>query len=68
MSEAGRLVVIFGVVLVLVGGAMMLFGRFHVPGDITIRAGATTIHLPIVTSLILSVVLTLVLNLLLRQR
>ncbi len=46
----------------------MLLGPFHMPGDLTIRTGGTTIYLPIVTSLILSVVLTVVLNLLLRQR
>lgn len=68
MSDAGRIVVVFGVVLVLVGGAMMLLGRFHLPGDLTIRSGGMTIYVPIVTSLIVSVILTVVLNLLLRQR
>ena len=46
----------------------MLFGRFHLPGDITFKSGSTTVYIPIATSIILSVVLTLALNLLFRQR
>lgn len=68
MSDIGRLVLVFGVVLVVVGGALMLFGRLHLPGDITIRSGGTTVYLPLATSLILSVVATIVLNLVFRQR
>ena len=68
MADAGRIVLIFGIVLVLIGGAMMLFGRFHLPGDITIRTGGTSIYIPIVTSIVISIVLTVVLNLLFRQR
>ena len=68
MAEAGRIVLVFGVLLVLVGGAMMLFGRLHLPGDITFRTGGATIYIPIASSLIVSIVLTLVLNLVLRHR
>ena len=68
MADAGRIVLVFGVLLVLVGGAMTLFGRFHLPGDLTFRAGGATIYVPIATGIILSVVLTLVLNLVLRHR
>ena len=68
MAEAGRIVLIFGVVLVLVGGALTLFGRLHLPGDITIRGGNFTLYIPIATSIILSIVLTVILNLVLRQR
>jgi hypothetical protein len=46
----------------------MLFGRFHMPGDLTIRTGSVTIYIPIATSIILSIVATLVLNLIFRQR
>ena len=68
MADAGRLLLIFGVVLVLIGGALMLFGRLHLPGDLTFRSGGFTFYLPIATSIILSILLTLVLNLVLRQR
>lgn len=46
----------------------MLFGRLHLPGDLTFRRGALTISVPLATSLILSVILTVVLNLILRRR
>lgn len=64
----GRIVLVLGVLLVLFGGAMMLFGRLHLPGDLTLRAGGATIYLPIATGVILSIVLTVVLNLVFRQR
>jgi len=68
MQDVGRLLLIFGVFLVVMGGALMLFGRFHLPGDLTFRSGSVTIYVPIATSIILSVVLTVVLNLVFRQR
>jgi Protein of unknown function (DUF2905) len=58
----------FGVLLVVIGGALMLFGRIHLPGDLTIRQGGFTIYLPIATGIIASIILTVLLNLLLRQR
>ena len=64
----GRILLVFGILMVLVGGAMMLFGRFHLPGDITFRSGSVTVYIPLATSLVISVVLTLVLNLVLRSR
>jgi DUF2905 family protein len=68
MADAGRLLLVVGVVMILVGGALMLFGRFHLPGDITFRSGNVTIYFPIATSIVISVVLTLVLNFIFRQR
>ena len=68
MSDVGRLVLTVGLLMVLVGGALMLFGRFHLPGDLTIRRGGITFYAPLATTLILSVVLTVLLNLLLRAR
>ena len=68
MADAGRLLLVVGVLMVIVGGALMLFGRFHLPGDITFKSGSVTVYVPIATSIILSVVLTLVLNILFRQR
>ena len=64
----GRLLLVFGVVLVVIGGALMLFGRFHLPGDFTFRSGSTVVYIPLATSIVLSIVATLVLNLVFRQR
>jgi DUF2905 family protein len=68
MADVGRLLLVFGVLLVVVGGALMLFGRFHLPGDFTWRSGNTTLYIPLATSIILSIVATIVLNLVFRQR
>jgi Protein of unknown function (DUF2905) len=68
MQDAGRLLLVFGVFIALVGGALMLFGRFHLPGDFTLRSGGVTVYVPIATSIILSIVLTVALSVLLRHR
>jgi Protein of unknown function (DUF2905) len=68
VADAGRLLLVAGVLLVIVGGALMLFGRFHLPGDITFRTGNVTFYVPIATSIIVSVILTVLLNVLFRQR
>jgi hypothetical protein len=68
VQDAGRILLGFGVMMVLVGGALMLLGRFNLPGDLVVRRGSLTVYVPIATGIILSVVLTVVLNLLLRRR
>ncbi len=68
MADIGRIVLVLGLLLVVVGGALMLFGRLHLPGDLTIRSGGATIYVPLATSLILSIVATVVLNLVVRHR
>jgi Protein of unknown function (DUF2905) len=68
MADVGRLVLVLGVLLVLVGGALMLFGRFHLPGDLTFRSGNVTVYVPLATGIVLSVVATIVLNLVFRHR
>jgi Protein of unknown function (DUF2905) len=68
LQDAGRIVLVFGVLLVLVGGALMLFGRFHLPGDLVFRRGGVTVYVPLASSLILSVALTVVLSFIFRQR
>ena len=68
MGDVGRLLLVFGVILVIIGGALMLFGRFHLPGDVTIRSRSVTVYVPLATSIILSLVATVVLNLVFRQR
>jgi hypothetical protein len=68
--ELGRLILVFGVVLVIVGGLAMLgvrmpFGRL--PGDIAIEGERGGIYIPIATMIIVSVVLTILVNLFLRR-
>jgi hypothetical protein len=68
MQDSGRLLLVLGVLLAVIGGALMLFGRFHLPGDLTFRSGGVTVYIAIATSIILSVVLTVVLNVMFRHR
>ncbi len=60
----GRWLVIAGLVLVLIGLAVMLGGRIglgRLPGDIRYKSDNVTIYVPIATSIFLSIVLTLAL-------
>jgi len=68
MPETGRLIVLLGLSLLVIGMAMMLLGRFHLPGDFAFRRGDVAFVIPLATSVIVSVVLTILLNLLLRPR
>ena len=62
------MLLVFGILVAVIGGGLMLFGRFHLPGDITLKSGSVTLYIPIATSIVLSIILTVVLNLLFRQR
>ena len=66
-QELGRALVIFGLVVVAMGGLVLLAGKVpfigRLPGDIVVRKGNFTLYAPIMTGIILSLVLTLVLNL-----
>jgi hypothetical protein len=68
--ELGRILLIVGVVLVVVGGLAVLgvrlpFGRL--PGDIAIEGERGGFYLPIATMLVISVVLTVLFNLFIRR-
>jgi hypothetical protein len=68
--EIGRLVLVVGVVLVILGGlaafgVRLPFGRL--PGDIAIEGERGGVYIPIVTMLVISVVLTILANLFLRR-
>ena len=63
--EVGRIVVLVGVVLVVIG-AIAAFG-VRLPGDITIRGAHGAIYIPIATMIVVSVVLTILANLFLRR-
>ena len=63
MAEFGRILVIIGIVMVLVGAAVWGLGRIGfrgLPGDIRYEAEDIRIYFPIVTCLVLSLILTVV--------
>jgi hypothetical protein len=62
-----------GLILLVVGGALMLLGRTHLPlgrlpGDMIYRGKNTTFYFPLATSILISVVLSVVLYLIGRFR
>jgi len=66
----GRILMGFGVLLLLVGAAFAFGGRLlhlgRLPGDIIIRRGTFTFYFPLVTSIVVSVLLSLILGVVLR--
>ena len=75
MSDLGKMLVGFGVLLVIVGVILMLAGMFsgrgswigRLPGDIHVQRGNWTFYFPLATSLLLSLLLTLVFSFLNRR-
>jgi hypothetical protein len=68
--EIGRILVVIGVVLVVVGGLAMLGIRLplgRLPGDIAIEGERGGFYFPIVTMIVVSIVLTVLVNLFLRR-
>jgi hypothetical protein len=73
MTEMGRLLVVFGIALVVIGGIFMLLGRTglplgRLPGDIVYRGKNTTSYFPLATSILLSVALSAILYLISRLK
>ncbi len=73
MSDMGRLLVILGLALVVIGGIVMLLGRTglpigRLPGDFLYRAKNTTFYFPLASSILISIVLSIVLFLIGRLR
>jgi uncharacterized membrane protein YidH (DUF202 family) len=71
-AELGRILILVGVAVVIIGGLLLLAGRVpwlgRLPGDIRIQRGNFTCFVPLATSIILSIILTIVLNVLIRRR
>ena len=68
--ELGRILLIIGVLLVVVGGLAALGVRLplgRLPGDIAIEGERGGFYFPIVTMIIVSVILTVLINLFLRR-
>lgn len=65
-ESLGRMLLVFGVILVLLGGLLLLVGKVpfpgRLPGDIVIERKNFTFYFPLATSILLSIVLTLLLS------
>lgn len=62
---------VFGLVVAVVGATLMVLPKMpwlgHLPGDVHIERESFSLHIPIVTCLVVSAVVTLILNLFLRR-
>ena len=69
MTDLGKILVGFGVVMLLLGVILLLAGSLtgkvpwlgRLPGDIYIQRGGWNIYIPLGTSLLISIILTLIL-------
>jgi hypothetical protein len=71
MQELGRVLVLVGGLVVVLGVVLLLAPRIpwlgRLPGDIVIRRDSFSFYFPLATSIVVSLVLTLLLNLFWRR-
>ena len=71
MIPLGKMLLLFGLLMVLLGLVLLVAGHFsgkvpwlgRLPGDLYIQRGTWTFYFPLATCLIISVVLTLLFSL-----
>jgi hypothetical protein len=71
MENIGRLLMIGGVILFLVGGLVFLAAKFGIPfgrlpGDIHIQRDGFSFYFPLASSILISIVLTILINVIIR--
>lgn len=62
LRDIGRLLIIGGIALIVVGIVITALGRLgmgRLPGDFVLRRGNATFYFPLMTSILLSIALTL---------
>jgi hypothetical protein len=71
VSEIGKLLVVVGIAMVILGGVVLLSKQVpwlgRLPGDIHVQRGNWTFYFPIATSLVVSILLTVIFTLLGRR-
>ncbi|OGL03370.1 MAG: hypothetical protein A3I03_09430 [Candidatus Rokubacteria bacterium RIFCSPLOWO2_02_FULL_68_19] len=75
LGGLGKLLIGFGVVMIILGGVFLLLGNLsgkvpwigRLPGDIYIQRGNWSFYFPLATSILLSIILTLIFSLFSRR-
>ena len=75
LGGLGKLLIGFGVVMLILGGIFLLLGNLsgkvpwigRLPGDIYIQRGNWSFYFPLATSILLSIILTLIFSLFFRR-
>jgi hypothetical protein len=64
MIDIGKMLIIFGVAAIVIGGILMLSGKVpwlgRLPGDILVQRKNFTFYFPLATSILISILLTLI--------
>ena len=64
MIDIGKMLIIFGVAAIVIGGILVLSGKVpwlgRLPGDILVQKKNFTFYFPLATSILISVLLTLI--------
>jgi hypothetical protein len=64
MIDIGKMLIIFGVASIVIGGILMLSGKVpwigRLPGDILVQKKNFTFYFPLATSILISILLTLI--------
>jgi len=64
MIDIGKMLIIFGVASIVIGGILVLSGKVpwlgRLPGDILVQKKNFTFYFPLATSILLSILLTLI--------
>lgn len=67
MDSLAKSLIVFGVVLALLGGVLLMAGKIpfigRLPGDIFVRREHWSFYFPLTTSILISVLLTLLFSL-----
>jgi uncharacterized membrane protein len=69
VTELGKILLVLGILMVVLGGVLLLAGTFsgkvpwvgRLPGDIHIERENWSFHFPLTTSIVISLVLTAIL-------
>jgi Zn-dependent protease with chaperone function len=71
LESLGKLLIIIGVSVVMVGAFFMLLSKLpwfgRLPGDIVVNRGGWSIYIPITTMILVSLVLTIIMNFIFRR-
>ena len=71
LSAFGKILIVFGIIMIVVGGLFMIGGKFpfigRLPGDIVIQKKNFSFYFPLTTSIIISIILSLIMWLLSRK-
>jgi len=64
ITNLGKMIILFGIVLFFLGGIMLIFGKLpflgKLPGDIHIQKKNISFYFPLTSSILISIILSLI--------